>query len=80
MRFNTLVVCLTAALLTLAACASEPAAETTEPPAPEAAADGPMVTGDSIATESGDLVIQPISHATLAMGWDGENRLCRSGR
>ena len=72
MRFNTLVVCLTATLLILAACASEPAAETTEPPAPEPAAEGPMVTGDSIATDNGDLVIQPISHATLAMGWDGK--------
>ena len=31
-----------------------------------------MVGGDSIATSKGDLHIQPINHATFAMGWNGE--------
>ena len=30
-----------------------------------------MVSGDRIATDNGDLIIEPISHATFAMGWDG---------
>ncbi len=31
-----------------------------------------MVSGDHIATDNGDLVIQPIDHATFAMAWDGK--------
>ncbi len=31
-----------------------------------------MVNGDHIATDNGDLVIQPIDHATFAMSWDGK--------
>ena len=31
-----------------------------------------MVSGDHIATETGDLVIQPLDHATFAMSWDGK--------
>ncbi len=31
-----------------------------------------MVNGDHIATDNGDLVIQPLNHATFAMGWDGK--------
>ncbi len=30
-----------------------------------------MVSGDHIATNNGDLVIQPLNHATFAMSWDG---------
>ena len=30
----------------------------------------PSLTGDSIATKSGNLVIHPINHATLALGWN----------
>lgn len=70
MRSRSPFVYMSAALLLLAACASEPVPE--EPAAPVAAADpGPMVTGDHFATDNGDLVIQPIAHATLAMGWNG---------
>jgi L-ascorbate metabolism protein UlaG (beta-lactamase superfamily) len=70
MKSRSLLVCLTAALLLVAACASEPVAE--EPVAAAPVAEGPMVTGDSFATDNGDLVIHPIAHATLAMGWDGK--------
>ena len=31
-----------------------------------------MLSGDRIATDNGDLIVQPISHATFAMGWDGK--------
>jgi L-ascorbate metabolism protein UlaG (beta-lactamase superfamily) len=31
-----------------------------------------MVSGDHVATDNGDLVIQPLNHATFAMGWDGK--------
>ncbi len=31
-----------------------------------------MVGGDTISTNKGDLHIQPINHATFAMGWNGE--------
>jgi L-ascorbate metabolism protein UlaG (beta-lactamase superfamily) len=55
-------------LLTLAACAPEPESA---PPA-ETAPSGPMVSGDVITTDNGDLVVQPINHATFAMSWDGQ--------
>ncbi len=32
----------------------------------------PMVGGDVIVTSKGDLHIQPINHASFAMGWNGE--------
>jgi len=31
-----------------------------------------MVSGDHIATDNGDLIIQPQNHATFAMSWDGK--------
>ncbi len=31
------------------------------------------VTGDRIATADGDLIIQPINHATLVLGWKGKS-------
>ena len=31
-----------------------------------------MVSGDHIPTENGDLVVQPLNHATFAMSWDGK--------
>jgi L-ascorbate metabolism protein UlaG (beta-lactamase superfamily) len=31
-----------------------------------------MVNGDHIATDNGDLVVQPLNHATFAMAWDGK--------
>lgn len=31
-----------------------------------------MVSGDHIATDNGDLIIQPLNHATFAMGWNGK--------
>lgn len=65
MKSSALFVSLAVALF-LSACATEP-----EAPAGDAAA-GPMVTGDAIATDKGDLVIHPINHATFAMGWDGK--------
>jgi L-ascorbate metabolism protein UlaG (beta-lactamase superfamily) len=73
MRFKILSVCLSA--LVIAACASEPVGEPDDGAAAQvsgAAAAGAMLSGDHIATESGDLVIQAISHATFAMGWDGK--------
>lgn len=36
-------------------------------PAPEG-----QVTGDHVPTSNGDLVIQPINHATLALGWNNK--------
>ena len=39
--------------------------------APAAMGQG-MVSGDHIATETGDLVIQPLDHATFVMSWDGK--------
>ena len=68
MRLNFGSVCVIFSLLALAACApaQEPASTV------ETAPSGPMVTGDAIATANGDLVIQPINHATFAMGWNGE--------
>ena len=32
----------------------------------------PMVSGDVIATDNGDIVVQPINHATFAMSWNGQ--------
>jgi L-ascorbate metabolism protein UlaG (beta-lactamase superfamily) len=57
-------------LLTLGACAAEPMPEPAEP-AEAAPAPAPF-DGDAIPTDSGDLIIHPISHATFAMGWDGK--------
>ena len=37
-------------------------------PAP-ARAEEPALTGDHVPTKAGDLVIHPINHATLALGW-----------
>jgi L-ascorbate metabolism protein UlaG (beta-lactamase superfamily) len=31
-----------------------------------------MVSGDHIVTGNGDLVVQPLNHATFAMSWDGK--------
>jgi L-ascorbate metabolism protein UlaG (beta-lactamase superfamily) len=39
--------------------------------APAVIAQG-MVSGDHISTANGDLVIQPLNHATFAMSWDGK--------
>ena len=39
--------------------------------APSSASAQARLTGDRIATSSGDLTIRPISHATFAMGWGG---------
>ena len=70
MRLNFESVCVMISLLALAACAPVPEPE----PAPlaETAPSGPMVSGDVIATDNGDLVVQPINHATFAMSWDGQ--------
>jgi len=54
----------------VAACAPPEPAEVAETAAPEAA--GPMLDGDHVATDTGDLVIHPINHATFAMAWDGK--------
>ena len=73
MRLNLLSVCLVSSLLILAACAPAPAPEaqvSTE--AESAGSPEPMVSGDRIETDSGDLVIQPLNHATFAMAWDGQ--------
>jgi L-ascorbate metabolism protein UlaG (beta-lactamase superfamily) len=29
----------------------------------------PLLTGDAVATKAGDLIVHPINHATLALGW-----------
>ena len=62
--------CLMTSLLALAACSPAPEAEPT-PPA-EAAPSGPMVSGDVFETDNGDLIIQPLNHATFAMAWNGQ--------
>ena len=58
---------------TAAACTSapEPAAEESTQPEVAAAPEGPMVTGDTFATDNGDLIVQPLAHATFAMAWNG---------
>ena len=63
MRSLSLCMCLIMSLMVLAACAS---GSTPEP------VDQSMLSGDRITTENGDLIIQPIDHATFAMGWDGK--------
>jgi L-ascorbate metabolism protein UlaG (beta-lactamase superfamily) len=37
----------------------------------EDAPSGPPLTGDHIPTSQGDLIIHPMKHATLALGWNG---------
>ncbi len=73
MRLNLLSMCLVSSLVILVACAPatapEPEASVEAQPA---APSGPMVTGDHIETDSGDLVVQPLNHATFAMAWDGQ--------
>ena len=57
-------------ILALAACTPAPEPE---PAAPvETAPAGPMVSGDVIATDNGDLALQPLNHATFAMAWGGQ--------
>ncbi|MEJ2239383.1 MAG: MBL fold metallo-hydrolase, partial [Gemmatimonadales bacterium] len=53
------------------ACAANDVAEETAE-VPEPAAAEPMLTGEQIPTDVGDLIIQPIQHATFAMEWDGK--------
>ena len=73
MRPRLFVFGLLFSIAALAACAPEavPEPEDTADVAGEAA-DQMMLTGDAIATDSGDLIIHPINHATFAMGWDGK--------
>jgi L-ascorbate metabolism protein UlaG (beta-lactamase superfamily) len=68
------LICLAASVLMLAGCGPDPAGEPVDPAAatPGPSASDPLLTGDHIATDRGDLVIQAISHATFAMGWDGK--------
>jgi L-ascorbate metabolism protein UlaG (beta-lactamase superfamily) len=41
-----------------------------------AAQTSPALTGDRIATSDGDLVIHPLNHATLVLGWNGKTIYC----
>jgi L-ascorbate metabolism protein UlaG (beta-lactamase superfamily) len=64
-----------AVLVLVAGCASDPVGEPAGAEAPvQAAADAApaMITGDHIPTDTGDLIIHAISHATFAMAWDGQ--------
>lgn len=69
-----------AAALALAGCGPRPEpgenifADESDAAADAAAAaqEEARVAGDHIATSRGDLVVQPLSHATLAMAWDGK--------
>ena len=77
MRLSSLRVWLVSAPLAMFACGPAPEVDPNAEPgmAPEvgAAADAGMVQGDHVPTERGDLVIQPVSHATFAMAWDGKS-------
>ena len=72
MRFRSFCVGLITTSLALAACAPAPETESAvetvaDSPAP---VDEPMLIGDHIATDNGDLIVQPITHATFAMSWN----------
>jgi L-ascorbate metabolism protein UlaG (beta-lactamase superfamily) len=73
MRSSRLFAFLFASALAVSACSSapEPAAEESIDAVAAAEPEGPMVTGDNFATDTGDLVVQPLSHATFAMAWNG---------
>lgn len=86
MKLRFRFVCMAISLLIFAACTQEstPTAETapvvesvveatteTTPPV-EVVPAALLVSGDIIATDNGDLVIQPINHATFAMSWGGK--------
>jgi L-ascorbate metabolism protein UlaG (beta-lactamase superfamily) len=58
---------LLAAALLLSACTSAPAPE----PAPATPEDVDL-TGDRVPTSQGNLIVHPINHATLALGWSGK--------
>ncbi len=75
MRFQALCVGLVAASVALAGCAQEPEPESPVDVVAESPADEPLLTGDHIMTDAGDLAIQPIAHATFAMAWNGSTIL-----
>ena len=75
MRFQALCVGLVAASVALAGCAQEPEPESPADVVAESPADEPLLTGDHIMTDAGDLAIQPIAHATFAMAWNGSTIL-----
>jgi len=41
-----------------------------------AAQTAPPLTGDAIATSSGEVIIHPLNHATLMLGWNGKIICC----
>jgi L-ascorbate metabolism protein UlaG (beta-lactamase superfamily) len=79
MKLNSAQMLLLAGSVALAACgqasdqAAVPADAATDPAptAETAAGDTGRGTGDVVPTESGDLVIEPIAHATFGMEWNG---------
>ena len=72
MRTSRTFVFLFTGMLVLAGCTSAPEPAAEESTQPEvAAAPAPMLTGDQIPTDNGDLILVPLAHATFAMEWNG---------
>lgn len=58
---QTRLLLLSAICLVLSACASS---EPTVPPPSE-----PIISGDAFSTSQGDMIVQPLNHATFVMSW-----------
>ena len=71
MKPASFFVCLTAVVLALAGCGSTSVPEVPAEPETAAPVDA-MLDGDHIATDTGDMIVHPIGHATFVMAWNGQ--------